>query len=76
MIIPQFRRNTIMGHYDTQIEQDNEQKRKLRRVLLVNRMATAMEGIEINDLEKLVIAAENWDSVVSVIDMMRAISKN
>ncbi len=64
-----------MGHYDTQIKQDREDKKKLRRVLLVNRMATAMEGMENDDLEKLVISAEKWDKVVCFIELISSLSE-
>ena len=57
-----------MGHYDTQIEQDNKDKRKWHREQLETCLTNTIIGMSNEDLEILVIAAENWGSVVSVID--------
>ena len=64
-----------MGHYDKQIEQDKEDKAKFRREQFKIRVNNAMIDISTDDLEKLAILAEDWDSVVSVINTLRAISK-
>ncbi len=64
-----------MGHYDTQIEQHNEENEIKRRTLLEIRLCEASKDISTNDLKKLVMAAENWDHVVSVINIIQAMGK-
>ena len=63
------------SHYGDIIDAGNEETRKFRREQLLIRINSAMIPIMNDDLEKLVILAENWDNVVSVINTMRAMSK-
>jgi len=64
-----------MGHYDTQFEQDEDDKRKWHRKKLETRLKTAVRHLDNDDLEKLAMAAENWDHVISVINIIQAMNK-
>jgi hypothetical protein len=63
-------------HYDTQREQHNEGVRKRRREGLLKQLDKAVSEMGNEDLDKLVIAAEDWDHVVAVINTIRAMGKN
>jgi hypothetical protein len=63
-------------HYDTQREQHNEGVRKRRREGLIKQLNNAVEDMDNEDLNKLVIAAEDWDHVVAVVNTIRAMGSN
>jgi demethoxyubiquinone hydroxylase (CLK1/Coq7/Cat5 family) len=64
-----------MGHYDTQIEQHNDDDRKRRREELINRIDSAVSDIENDELEQLALAAENWYKVIGFVELVKSLTK-
>jgi len=64
-----------MGHYDTQFEQDNEDKRKWYRSQLKTRLNNSVLDMSNEQLEKLVVVAEDWGSVSLAIDVLSTMIK-